>query len=78
MTEVVMPEFGDQMEEATINRWFFEEGDAVERGDNLVEVTAEGGTFHVTAPVSGILEEIFFEEGDDVEVGEVVATIQAD
>jgi 2-oxoglutarate dehydrogenase E2 component (dihydrolipoamide succinyltransferase) len=66
------------VEELTVNRWFFEEGDAVERGDNLLEVTAEGGTFNVTAPVAGILEEIFFEEGDDVEIGEVVATIQPD
>ena len=78
MTEVLVPDFGEEVDEVTVNRWFFEEGDAVERGDNLVEVTAEGGTFHITAPVAGILEEIFFEEGDDIEIGEVVATIQPD
>ena len=78
MTEVVMPDFGDEMEEATINNWFFEEGDSVEIGDNIVEVITEKGTFHVTAPAAGVLDEVFFEEGDDVEVGEVIATIEAE
>ncbi len=78
MKEVLMPDFGDEMEEATINKWYFEEGDAVEEGDNLVEVTGDGGTFQIAAPAAGILEEVFFEEGDDVEIGEVIATIQPD
>ena len=78
MKEVVMPDFGEDIEEATINNWNFEEGDAVEAGDNLVEVITEKGTFNVSAPVAGMLDEIFFEAGDDVQVGEVVATIEAD
>ena len=76
MTEVVMPDLGQETEEATINKWFFEEGDPVEAGENLAEVTADSGTFQVPAPASGILMEIFFEEGDDAEVGEVIATIE--
>ncbi len=76
MTEVVLPEFTEDMEEGTIKQWFFEEGDAVEKGENLAEIQTEDGDFQVPSPVSGTLDEIFFEEGDDVEVGEVLATIE--
>ena len=76
MKEVVMPDLGEDVEEGTINNWYFEEGDAVEAGDNLVEVTTDSGTINVPSPVSGVLDEVFFEEGDDVEVGEVIATIE--
>ena len=76
MTEVVLPDLGEDVDEATINRWFFEEGDAVEEGENLLEITSDSGTFQVPAPVSGMLSEVFFEEGDDVEPGEVIATME--
>ncbi len=76
MTEVVLPDLGEEVEEATINHWLFQEGDAVEEGQNLVEVTGDGGTIQVPSPVSGTLSEVFFEEGDDVEPGEVIATIE--
>ncbi len=76
MTEVVVPDFSEDIEEITVNNWYFEEGDAVQKGDNLVEVTTGSSTYQIAAPVSGIVSEIFFEEGDDVEVGEVIATIE--
>jgi len=78
LKEVLLPEFGDGVDEVTINAWHFEEGDAVSVGDNLVEVICDKGTFQVTAPASGLLDEVFFEEGDDVQLGEVIATIEPD
>ena len=78
MVELLMPDVGDDLEEGTINEWYCEEGDAVVRGQNLLEVMTEKGLTKVPSPASGILNEIFFEDGDDVEVGEVIATIEPD
>lgn len=76
MKEVKLPELVEDMERAVISYWHFEEGDPVEEGDDLVEVTVDNETYNVPCPYSGILNEIFFEEGDEVEVGEVIATIE--
>jgi len=76
MVDVVLPDFDEELESATIINWCFEEGDPVEKGDDLVEVSGDMGAYKVTVPVSGILTERFFEEGDDVEVGEVLAVIE--
>lgn len=76
MKDVKLPELTEDMERAVISFWRFEEGDPVEEGDELVEVTVDSETFIVPCPYSGILNEIFFEEGDEVEVGEVIASIE--
>jgi len=76
MIDVVLPDFDEELESARILNWCFEEGDPVEKGDDLVEVSTDMGSYKVAVPMSGILVERFFEEGDDVEVGEVMATIE--
>lgn len=76
MIEVTLPELAEGVNEATISYWHFEEGDEVEEGEDLVELTTDKATFNIPAPTSGILSEVFFEEGDTVEVGEVLAIIE--
>lgn len=61
---------------STINQWFFEEGDFVEEGDDLVELKSGNEEMAVTAPVSGILANIFYQDGEEVEAGEVIAEIE--
>ena len=76
MKKVILSELKEGMELAVISYWHFEEGDPVEQGDNLVEVTVHNEIHNVLCPCAGILNEIFFEEGDEVEEGEVLATIE--
>lgn len=76
MVDVVLPDYEEEIESAVIANWMFEEGDPVEEGDELVELTTETGSYRVSAPTSGILVERYFEEGDEVEVGEVLANIE--
>ncbi len=76
MTEVLLEPFADGMEEATINYWYFEEGDHVEEGSDLVEVVAEQGTFKITAPCAGVLGEVYFGESETVSVGDIVCEIE--
>lgn len=75
MVEVVVPDLGENVEKAKISFWHYEEGDKVEKNDDVVELTTDKATFNIPAPESGIITELCVEEGDEVEVGEVIAFI---
>ena len=74
MAEVIMPAVDDT---ATVSYWYFEEGDPVEEGDDLVAVQlTNGASLNLSAPQTGILNEVFYEEGDEVEQGDVLALVE--
>lgn len=75
MKEVVLEGLSKNVEEATIQTWFVEEGDPVNEGDNLVELSTEEGTVTITAPVSGILAEVYYDEGESVSKGETLCSV---
>lgn len=76
MLEVVLENLPKGVEEATIQAWFFEEGDAVVKGDEVAELATEEGSLTVTVPASGILAEVYYDEGETVERGEVLCLIE--
>ena len=76
MVEVVLTNLPAGITEATIQAWCFEEGDAVVKGDEIVELSTEKGPLTITAPVSGILAEVYYDEGESVERGEVLCLIE--
>ena len=75
MVEVVLESLPSHIEEARIQNWFFEEGDPVNEGDDLLEITAGGGSVLIHASASGVLAEVYFDEGESVSKGEVLCTI---
>lgn len=76
MAEVKLPELGEGVNEATVSYWMFQEGDKVEEGKDLVEMTTDKATFNVPAPNSGVLKEILADEGEVVSVGKPLAKIE--
>lgn len=76
MTEVKLPELGEEVNEATISYWIHQEGEEVKEGEDLVEMTTDKATFNVPSPASGILKEISVEEGETVKVGQKLASIE--
>jgi pyruvate dehydrogenase E2 component (dihydrolipoamide acetyltransferase) len=77
MSEVVMPRLSDSMTEGTIVRWLKAEGDAVQRGEEIVEVETDKATVGYEAEESGALS-IRQPEGAVVAVGTVIAVIGAE
>lgn len=67
-SEVKMPRLGMTMEEGTILKWLYKEGDAVKQGDALLEVETDKATLEAEAPVDGILLKILHKEGAVVPV----------
>jgi pyruvate dehydrogenase E2 component (dihydrolipoamide acetyltransferase) len=74
---VIMPKFGFTQEEGTIVRWLVKEGDTVEQGDPLAEVTTDKINMEVEAPVGGIVGGIRYPEGAVVPVTKVICYLLA-
>jgi len=74
---VIMPRFGMTQEDATIVRWIKNEGDRVEAGDPICEVTTDKINMEVEASADGFLAGIRYPEGATVPVTEVIAYIVA-
>jgi len=73
-----MPALGMSQDTGRLIAWLKQEGDAVEKGDLLMEVETDKTTVEVEAQASGTLGGIRAQVGDDVPVGDVIAYILAD
>ena len=73
--EIVVPELGESVLEATVSRWLKKEGDFVNTGDVLVELETDKVNLEVGAKGAGILQKIEVPEGADVKVGNVLGII---
>lgn len=76
-TEIVMPKLGLTMESGTIGAWLVEEGQAVEKGQALLEIATDKVTMEVEAQVGGILRKILVPTGLEVPVSQIIGVIAA-
>ena len=75
--EMVLPDLGeDAGDEAEVSFWYVEEGDAVEEGQDMVEMVTDKAAFTVPSPAGGTVKEIRTREGDKVKVGDVMAVLE--
>ena len=77
--EVTLPPLGDDddaPEEAEVSFWYVDEGEAVEEGQDLVEMVTDKAAFSVPAPAGGTVTSLRVAEGDKVKVGEVIAILE--
>lgn len=72
---ITMPKWGLTMKQGKITKWFKNEGDPVQQGEELFEVETEKITNKVEAAASGILFQIVVPEGTTVPVGTIVAIV---
>src|ERR1700758_4830147 len=77
-TDVVMPQMGESIFEATITKWLKKPGDKVQRDEPLFEISTDKVDAEIPAPASGVLQEIKIAEGNTVQVNTVVGTIAVD
>lgn len=74
-TEFKMPMLGEVMEEGRILIWHKQEGDRVERGENLLEVETDKASMEVESTVSGVIQKILVAAGETVPVNATLALI---
>lgn len=70
--QIVVPQLGESVSEATIAKWHKKAGDAVKVDELVVELETDKVTLEVNAPASGVISAISFKEGDTVGVGAVL------
>lgn len=74
-TEITMPQLGLTMTEGTVSTWLKAEGDAVKKGDEIVEVETDKISNVVEAHEDGILLKIVAQEGETLPVKGVLGYI---
>jgi 2-oxoglutarate dehydrogenase dihydrolipoamide succinyltransferase (E2 component) len=74
-TQVVMPQLGESVLEATITKWLKAAGETVQENEPLVEVNTDKVDTEVPSPASGVLLEILVAEGTTVKAGALLARI---
>ncbi len=75
MPDFVLPDLGEGLTEAEIDRWLVKEGDTIDEDAPLVEVITDKATAEIPSPFSGVVSRIHVQEGDIVPVGSVLVTI---
>ena len=73
--EIIVPDLGESVTEATVSKWFKKEGDAVKQDEQLVELETDKVTLEVNAPASGALVSIKVKEGETIDVGTLLGLI---
>ncbi|MGH2951671.1 MAG: biotin/lipoyl-containing protein, partial [Solirubrobacterales bacterium] len=78
IVEIQMPQMGESVTEGTILEWHKSEGEFVEEGETVVEVSTDKVDAEVPAPASGVLVKIIAGEDATVEVGSVLGQLDPD
>lgn len=73
--EIPMPKLSDSMEQATVLAWLKRPGDAIRRGEPLVEVETDKATVVYEAEQDGVLGDIVVDEGGTADLGAVIARL---
>ncbi len=73
--EMIMPQMGESIAEATIAKWRKKAGDSVQKDEVILEISTDKVDSEIPAPAAGILVELLFGEGDVVPVKTKIAVI---
>ncbi len=73
---VVLPQMGESVTEATITNWLKNVGDSIEVDEAIVEIATDKVDSEVPSEVSGTLLQVNFSEEEVAQVGDVIAVIE--
>jgi len=75
--QIAMPEMGESVTEGIVLEWHVAEGDFVNEGDTVVEVSTDKVDAEVPAPMDGVITKLVAAVDDEVPVGAPLAEMEA-
>jgi pyruvate/2-oxoglutarate dehydrogenase complex dihydrolipoamide acyltransferase (E2) component len=75
MADFKLPDLGEGVTEAEVDKWLVKEGQEIAEDELLVEVITDKATAEIPSPFSGVVARIHVAEGTIVPVGTVLVTI---
>ncbi len=69
-----LPELGEGVYEAELVAWQVQPGQAINRGQNLMEVLTDKASMEVPAAFAGTIDALQAKPGEKIKVGDVVLT----
>lgn len=72
---ITMPHGDLTVSEATVVKWYKKEGEAVKKGETLVDVETDKAVSYIESPVDGILAQILAAEGTLVKMGQDLGVV---
>ena len=74
--DIVMPQLGNEIEEAQVDAWLKKPGDGIEKDERIAVITTPKVTFELEAPAAGILKAILVKAEEIASVGAVLGVIE--
>lgn len=75
MPDFKLPDLGEGVTEAEVDKWLVKEGDTIAEDDPLVELITDKATAEVPSPFAGVVTKIHVQPGEIVPVGTILVTI---
>jgi 2-oxoglutarate dehydrogenase E1 component len=74
--QIQMPEMGESVTEGIVLEWHVAEGDFVNEGDTVVEISTDKVDAEVPAPTSGVITKLIAQVDEEVPVGAPLAEME--
>jgi 2-oxoglutarate dehydrogenase E2 component (dihydrolipoamide succinyltransferase) len=78
LIDVKVPQLSESVAEATLVSWHKQEGQAVARDENLIDIETDKVVLELPAPEAGVLVKILKGNGETVVAGEVIAQLDTE
>lgn len=76
-TTIKMPRVGDTVDEVYLVAWKKNVGEAVAKGEILMEVETDKATVEVPSPIEGTVIQLLFAEGDEIKTGDPIVVCES-
>lgn len=78
LIEVKVPALAESVPDATLLDWYKQPGEAVGRGENLIDLETDKVTLEIAAPEAGVIKELLHQPGDVVLADTVLCVIDTE
>jgi len=72
MSELKLPELGENITQGTVTKILVKSGDAIKKGQNILELETDKAVLEVPSSTDGIIDEILIKNGAVIKVGQPI------